>query len=240
MPIERKKRAVEIITIFKLSKHDPKRILDLGYGSGEITNYLQKRGYNITGLDISESNCEAAKTSYPDCDFRVYDGLKLPFEENFFDTVILNDVFEHIPYSHMDKLIENIKEVVEPGGIIYISATNRYELVEPHTLVPFLTWFPRRFWTIIDKKFNKTEGYHIDEIYPYTFRRLKKFCRIHNLIYNDFTYIYTLHKFTDLNYIGNRGLRLLAKFLNKLRLLRLFYYLAYRFSVILFVCKVKK
>jgi len=240
MPVERKKRTIEIITIFKLIEHEPKRILDLGCGSGEITNVLREHGYNIIGLDVSPSNCEAAKNRYPQCDFRYYDGLNLPFEENFFDTVVLNDVFEHISYEHMDKLIENIKEIVKPGGLIYISATNRYELIEPHTLIPFITWFPRKFWNIIDKMFNRTGRYRINEIYPYTFRRLKHFCKRHDLKYEDFTYIYVYHKFSDLEYIGSRALRFLAHLLKKVKLLSLFYHLAYKFSVILFICRVKK
>ena len=240
MPIERKKRAVEIIKVFQLKKHNPKIILDLGFGSGEITNALQEKGYNVIGLDISESSCVDAKKRYPKCEFRAYDGLNIPFEKDYFDTIIMNDVFEHIPYSHMDKLIENIKEILQPEGILYISATNRYELVEPHTLIPFLTWFPRKLWPLIDRKFNKKDGYHINEIYPYTFKKLKTFCEKHHLVYEDFTLIYTLHKFADLEYIGNRMLRLLARFLKKFKLLKLFYYIAYRLSVIIFICKVNK
>ncbi len=240
MPIERKKRAIEIVKAFKLKNHQPKRILDLGCGSGEITNTLREKGYNIIGLDISESGCESAKHRYPKCDFRAYNGINIPFEKNSFDTVIMNDVFEHIPYSHMDRLIENIKTVVQKEGLIYISATNRYELVEPHTLIPLLTWFPRKFWPLLDRKFNKTDGYHINDIYPYTFKKLKAFCKRHNLQYEDFTFIYTLHKFADLEYIGNKMLRLLARFLKKIKLLKLFYYIAYQLSVIIFICKVNK
>lgn len=240
MTIDRTKRTFEIITIFKLAKHTPKRILDLGCGGGVITNSLQKKGYNVVGLDVGEAGHGLAKETFPSCDFRLYDGLDIPFEKNSFDTVIMNDVFEHIPYDHMDKLIEQIKNVVKPNGLIYISATNRWELVEPHTLIPFLTWFPRRLWNVIDKKIKKEKHYPISEVYPYTFKRLRKFCKRHNLQYTDFTYIYTLHKFADPDYIGSRSLRMLVKFLKKIRMLKLFYHLAYRFSVILFVCRVKK
>ncbi len=240
MPIDRTKRTFEIITIFKLAKHTPKKILDLGCGAGAITNALRAKGYNVIGLDVGEGRHENAKKTFPSCDFRLYDGLDLPFEKNSFDTVIMNDVFEHIPYEHMDKLIKNLKDIVEPNGLIYISATNRYELVEPHTLIPFLTWFPRRLWNAIDRKIRKEKNYSISEIYPYTFGRLRKFCKKHSLQYSDFTYIYTLHKFADLNYIGSRTLRTLVKFLKKIRMLKIFYYLAYKFSVILFVCRVEK
>ena len=54
MPFERTLRAVEILNIFKLLKHKPKKILDFGYGDGQITNYLHSKGYNIIGLDNSK------------------------------------------------------------------------------------------------------------------------------------------------------------------------------------------
>jgi len=240
MSFDRTKRTFEIITVFKLAKHTPKRILDIGCGHGTITNSLHEKGYNIIGLDVDKSNYEGARKRFPSCEFSLYDGLNLPFEKNSFDTVIMNDVFEHIPYDHMDKLFEKIRDIVEPNGLIYISVTNRYELVEPHTLIPFLTWFPRRLWHPIDSKIKKEKHYPISEIYPYTFKRVRKFCKRHNLEYTDFTYIYTLHKFADPEYIGSRTLRMLVKFLKKIKMLKIFYYLAYKFSVILFVCRVKK
>ncbi|MHA1149733.1 MAG: class I SAM-dependent methyltransferase [Promethearchaeota archaeon] len=239
MPFKRTKRSFEIITAFKLVHHDPKKILDLGYGDGQITNDLHLKGYNIIGLDVYGTNHDKVKRNFPDCDFRLYNGINFPFEENTFDTVIMNDVFEHIPYIHMHKLIEEVKMILKPGGLIYISAINRYELLEPHTSIPLLTWLPRVFWNVLDVKLNKkVDWYHIWDIYPYTFRKLKKFCKTHQLEYKDLTFIYTLHKFGDLEYIGNRYLRMLVKLLKKVRLERLFYYLAYKVSVIIFLCKV--
>ncbi len=240
MPIERTKRTVEIITIFNICNHKPKLILDLGYGDGQITDSLRKKGYDVIGLDVSKNNYETARKRFPECDFRLYDGLNIPFEKEYFDTVILNDVLEHIPYSFMDELIEKIKEVIKLNGIIFISTTNRYELVEPHTSIPLLTWLPRIFWNSIDHKLNKSDKYHISEIYPYTFRKLKTFCKRHDLYYQNFTHIYTIHKFMDLEYIGNRWLRSTVKLLSKVRMLKIFYYLACKVSVLIFICKVKK
>lgn len=240
MDPERIKRTFEILTVFKLCNHIPKKVLDYGFGDGQITNFLHQKGYNIIGLDITKRNFEKAKKHFPECDYRWYDGSTIPFEKNSFDTLIMNDVFEHVPYARMEELIEELKEVIEPNGLMYISATNRYELVEPHTYVPFLTWFPRIFWNTLDQKLNKKGDYHISDIHPYTLRRIKKFCKIHSLQFKNFTYIYTLHKFADLEYIGNRVIRSLVKFLKKLKMLNIFFYLAYKFSVFIFICRVEK
>lgn len=59
----------------------------------------------------------------------------------------------------MDKIIEKIKKVIKPEGIIYISVTNIYALVEPHTRVPLLTWHPRIFWFPIQRHFKSKSNY---------------------------------------------------------------------------------
>ena len=121
MPYDRTIRTLEILSVFRLINHKPKRILDFGYGDGQITNSLHKSGYDIIGLDNSKGNYNQARNLFPDCDFRLYDGLNIPFENNSFDTIILNDVLEHIPYELMDNLIVNLKNVIAPSGIMYIS-----------------------------------------------------------------------------------------------------------------------
>ena len=234
--MDRSIRALEILTVFKLLNHKPKRILDFGYGDGKITNFLHRKGYKIVGLDKTKSNYENVTKLFPECDFRLYDGLHIPFEKNSFDTIILNDVLEHIPYDLMEKLIEGLKNILEPNGIIYISVSNRFAIVEPHTQVLFLTWFPRIFWQVIEQIFRKSNQdkfiYTIANIYPYTFRRLRSLCLRHNLQFKDFTFVYVFHKLMKLEYIGNKMLRRGVKILKKVKLLKIFFHLACKCSEI--------
>ena len=230
-----KMRSLEILSVFKLMNHNPKRILDFGYGEGKITNFLHRKGLNIIGLDVTKGNYENASKSFPECDFRLYDGLNIPFEKNSFDTIILNDVMEHIPYDEMERIIDGLRNIVKPKGIIYISVSNRFAIIEPHTEMAFITWFPRVFWKSIEKTFRKPNDkliYSISNIYPYTFKRLKSFCLRHNLIFKDFTSVYVSHKFMNLEYIGNNFMRKGVKFLKKIRSLNLFIHLACKCSEI--------
>ena len=144
--IDRSIRALEILAVFKLLKYKPGRILDFGYGDGQITNFLHKKGYNIIGLDKTKSNYNNVRELFPEIDFQLYDGLHIPFERDSFDTIILNDVMEHIPYKLMDKLIKKLKNVLGPNGIIYISVSNKFSIIEPHTQLPVIIWIPRLFW----------------------------------------------------------------------------------------------
>ena len=231
-------RAFEILSVFKLMNHIPKRILDFGYGEGQITNYLHEKGYNIIGLDVIKWNYENIKKTFPDCDFRSYDGLNIPFKKNSFDTIILNDVMEHIPYNKINILIKGLKNILQPGGLIYICVLNRFIIIESHTQIPFITWFPKIFWKPIEKFFkNKKISYNISDIYPYTFRSLKLFCLRHNLQFIDFTSVYVYHKFMRLEYIGNKLMRGCVKILKKISIINLFFHLACKCSAIVCVLK---
>lgn len=41
------------IEVFNRNNYEPHSIIDLGCGSGEITVLLGKKGYSVTGIDIS-------------------------------------------------------------------------------------------------------------------------------------------------------------------------------------------
>jgi len=230
-------RTFEILGTFKLMNHIPKRILDFGYGSGQITNFLHKKGFNIIGLDKTSAGYRNTKKIFPECDFRLYDGLNIPFKKNSFDTIILNDVMEHIPYNLMEKLIKKLKYILEPDGLIYICVLNRFMIIESHTHIPFITWFPKIFWSPIEQIFKKKSVYTISNIYPYTLKRLKLFSLRHNLQFIDFTSVYVFHKFMNLEYIGNKPIKNLIRILKRIKLLNLFFYLACKCSAIVCILK---
>lgn len=63
------------------------RLIDIGCGTGRHSIELTKRGYNITGIDLSESQLaranEKAKQLSLKIDFRQHDARKLPFDKEF-------------------------------------------------------------------------------------------------------------------------------------------------------------
>ena len=63
------------------------KIIDIGCGTGRHSIELAKRGYKITGIDLSESQLkrarEKAKDEEVEIDFRQHDARNLPFEGEF-------------------------------------------------------------------------------------------------------------------------------------------------------------
>jgi 2-polyprenyl-3-methyl-5-hydroxy-6-metoxy-1,4-benzoquinol methylase len=76
----------------ELNHDKTKRILDVGCGTGRHAIELAKRGYQITGVDLSESQLKHAKQKAKDegvnVDFQIADARHLSFTEEF-DVVIM-------------------------------------------------------------------------------------------------------------------------------------------------------
>lgn len=82
--------------IFCIINTSGKKILDLGCGNGNIALELKKKGFEVQGIDISEKSKEICEKKGIDVKILDMATQKLPFKDNFFDTVIISDVLEHI------------------------------------------------------------------------------------------------------------------------------------------------
>ena len=67
-------------------------LLDFGSGTGAQAKVFSEHGYAVTALDIKSSNYSGEHIF----NVEFYDGLNIPFEEDFFDVIFSSNVFEHI------------------------------------------------------------------------------------------------------------------------------------------------
>jgi 2-polyprenyl-3-methyl-5-hydroxy-6-metoxy-1,4-benzoquinol methylase len=106
-----------------LEHYKTKRILDLGCGNGVIACRLLDEGFDLYGLDASESGIKIADNKYPGRFFvRDIATESLPAELAHleFDLVVSTEVIEHLydPRSYM-KFIRNV--LGKRGGDVIIS-----------------------------------------------------------------------------------------------------------------------
>ena len=94
-----------------------KNILDLGCGKGGNYPFLSKRG-NYYGIDILPSNINYAKSRYVDGNFTLYDGLAIPYNNNYFKEVNSFDVLEHV--ENFELTLNEMNRVLEIGGSLNI------------------------------------------------------------------------------------------------------------------------
>ena len=97
------------------------RILDVGCGTGELTNELSKSGANIIGIDASEAMVNKAKAQFPNIEFFVKDATDFSFAEPF-DAAFSNATLHWInnQLSALQCVYNSLKEggrfVFEMGG----------------------------------------------------------------------------------------------------------------------------
>jgi ubiquinone/menaquinone biosynthesis C-methylase UbiE len=94
------------------------RILEVAPGPGFLAIELAKRGYLVTGLDISKSFVEIAGRNARDAgvtiDFRRGDVARMPFADDSFDFVVCVAAFKNFP----DPIaaLDEMHRVLRPGG----------------------------------------------------------------------------------------------------------------------------
>lgn len=104
-----------------------KKILNIGCGWGWFElNAIRHRCKKVIGIEPEKNTLSVAKKhiSNDKIEFRLGSALKLPFKENYFDTIVAWDVIEHIPKHKEIRMFEEVYRVLKKGGIFYLSTPN--------------------------------------------------------------------------------------------------------------------
>ena len=92
-------------------------VVDLGCGTGVLTDALHKAGYRVLGIDASEEMLGRAKSAYLHIPFLCADATAFTLEEKA-DVIFSNAVFHWIDKEKQDKLLSCIGENLKPGGML--------------------------------------------------------------------------------------------------------------------------
>ncbi|MBE9008240.1 class I SAM-dependent methyltransferase [Fortiea sp. LEGE XX443] len=97
------------------------RILDIGCGNGSLSNLLAQNGYEVVGIEESESGVKFASQAFPDCRFVQGSIYNLPYAEigEKFDVVIAAEVIEHLFFPR--ELLKNAKQCLKPNGSLIVT-----------------------------------------------------------------------------------------------------------------------
>lgn len=90
-------------------------ILDLGCGSGFLTNEICELGATVLGVDSSVEMIEKARKSYPETKFEVADATDLGFDASF-NAVFSNAVLHWIKAEDQPKMMNAVFTALKPGG----------------------------------------------------------------------------------------------------------------------------
>jgi 2-polyprenyl-6-hydroxyphenyl methylase/3-demethylubiquinone-9 3-methyltransferase len=101
-------------------------ILDIGCGGGLLSEPISRLGANITGIDASEKNINAAKIHAKQNNLKINYFCNSP--ENFktdkkFDVILNMEIVEHV--EDVDFFIKKSSELLKKNGLMFIATLNR-------------------------------------------------------------------------------------------------------------------
>lgn len=108
----------------RFSNLNNKKVLDMGCGYGNYTDYFNEIGADVIGIDASCTMLEMAKQNYPNCHFKQMDITKpIAFDDNTFDIIFCNQVLMDI--ENIEFIFSECSRLLKVGGIFY------YTIVHP-------------------------------------------------------------------------------------------------------------
>jgi len=129
-----------------------KIVIDIASGEGYGANLAAKKAKHVYGIDISEEAVAFAAEKYrttANLSFTAGSVEAIPLESHIADVVISFETLEHTDKHH--EMMREIKRVLKPGGILIISSPDK---------------------TYYSDMFNRTNPFHIKELYFKEFKQL--------------------------------------------------------------------
>jgi ubiquinone/menaquinone biosynthesis C-methylase UbiE len=111
-----------------LELSEPGPILDVGAGVGFLVEAAQRWGLKCEGIDGSEEAVRIGRARFPDLRLRFHAlSDPLPYGDESFQTVILNQVIEHLEAGLAEAVLDEIYRVLRPGGMALVASPSRFD-----------------------------------------------------------------------------------------------------------------
>jgi len=97
-------------------------VLDVGMGTGRLCEELDRRGWQVSGVDLSPAMVAAARRRLPQLAARLIEGPveRLPFDDHSFDAVAATGVLEYATHD-LDGAVAELARVLRPQGVAVMS-----------------------------------------------------------------------------------------------------------------------
>ena len=117
------------------------RVLEVGFGSGVSFLNLSGLYREIYGLDL-EADCQGVSACFAarGVTAQLINGsvLEMPYPDNFFNTVLLISILEHLKPEDLNKACREIRRVLKPGGhMVYGAPVERPLMVAAFRLMGY-------------------------------------------------------------------------------------------------------
>lgn len=163
---------------------DRASVLEIGCGSGvaaaEFAKLVGPEG-RVAAVDVRD--LRVMKDGF---EFQQVDGVELPHDDESFDAVISNHVMEHVGDDATQVIhLREIRRLLRPDGIGYVSVPNRWRPIEPHLRLPIVSWLPQRGSDAYVRAFRRGPYYDVN---PPSHRKMWRLLDAAGLEWRDVTY----------------------------------------------------
>ncbi len=130
---EEEARELVDLLLDELELNSCSKILDLGCGRGRHSINLNKKGYNVKGIDLSKeaiktARAKVARMGLENISFEIRD-MRKPLDETF-DAIV--NLFTTFGYFKSDaenaSVFDSVVEMLEPGGIFVLDYLNAHKV----------------------------------------------------------------------------------------------------------------
>jgi len=123
--------------VFKFEDFKGKHVLEIGVGGGIDTAEFLRNGAEVVSVDFSQLSVKIANSLLKEAklngEILLSDAKLLPFKNSEFDVVYSFGVIHHIP--SVEKVLEEIKRVLRPGGIFMGMVYNKDSLLYAYSII---------------------------------------------------------------------------------------------------------
>ena len=95
----------------------PRRLLDVGCGTGRSRQIYAGQAGFYAGVDLSQGALRRARRLAPETAWASADALRLPFADRSFDVVAFSSVLHHLP--DRQAALGEARRVLRPGGWVF-------------------------------------------------------------------------------------------------------------------------
>lgn len=94
---------------------------DIGCGNGRDSNWMSQNGFQVFGFDSSDELLKIAKKLFTKIQFSktlLPELNEIPIQ---YDNVFCETVIMHLPTNQIPSAIKNLKRILKPDGVLYLS-----------------------------------------------------------------------------------------------------------------------
>jgi SAM-dependent methyltransferase len=100
------------------------RLLDIGCGTGGSHPLIAGKLASLCATDVSAGSVAEAAAANVGVDYRAYDGVRLPYDDDQFDAAMTICVMHHVPPPQWPGFAAEMKRIVRPGGLALVFEHN--------------------------------------------------------------------------------------------------------------------